>query len=308
VGVARRGAGPAAVRGRGGSLCGRPASRGRHRRQRGRRAPSSRGRRRLVHRAVAARGSLPHDSYARRLLDHAGARRLDRRDHGHGGRGRRRRGHDRPERRGRVGRAVRPPRRSPDRRSERLPRSADALAGAFRERSSAAPGGAARRYAGSARGSANPGGAAGSSAARVRGTSSPCHERALTRASARGRRGLASAGIVVDARVACLAGPKRSLLVPASAPVAGSSHAPRRAGRRGSYGRRSSRLGGTSASDGASAHCNGGAEPSAVAWSETAPARAHGRLRHRAPRAWSCRPAQTRASSGSAPFGAGAAP
>ena len=310
MGVARRRTGPAVVRGRRRSLCGRPASRGRHRRQRGRRAPSSGGRRRLLHRAAAARGSLPHDSHARRLLDHARARRLDRRDYGNSGRGRRRRGHDRPERRGRVGRAVRPPGRAPDRRSERLRRSADASAGASRERASTAPGGSAVRCAGSPRGPANPGGVAGSSAAPVRGTSSARHEGALARAPARGRRGLASAGIVGDARVAgtCLASAKRSVIVPAAAPVAGNSHAPRRAGRQASYGRRSSRLAGTSASDGASGRCNGGAEPSAVAWTETAPARGHGRLRHRAPRARSCRAAQARARPGPVRFGAGAAP
>jgi hypothetical protein len=310
VGVARRGTGPAAVHGRWRSLRGRPASRGRHRRHRWRRPARSRVRRRVLHRAAAARGSLRDDSHAGRALDHARARRLHRRDHGHSRRGGRRRGHDRPERRGRVGRAVRPPRRSPDRRSERLYRSADALAGAAGERASAAPGGAAARRAGSACSTAGSGGAASGSADPVSGTFSRRQERALARSSARGRRGVASAGIVVDARVAgtCLACAKRPFREPAASPRVGDSRARRRAGRHGSHGARSPRLAETPTSDGANGHCDDdGAEPRTIARTETAPARAHWRLRRRASRAWSRRPT-TRASPGPAPFGAAAAP
>jgi hypothetical protein len=306
VGVARRGTGLAAVRGRRRPLRGRPASRNRHRGCGGRRAPRSRSRRRLLHRAVAARGALHHDSHSGWLLDHARAPRLDRRAHGDGGRGERRRGHDRPERRGRVGRAVRPPRRSPDRGSERLRRPAVTSARSTGEPASAAPGRAAARLGGSSRGPAGPGGAACRSTPPIRWSVPPRHGRAFSRACTSGRRGLASAGSDVPWRAgrSCHARPKRSFLDPAGASVSGYSGARtgRRVGRRGSCLRCSSQLARAPASDCARADRSACGEPGTVRWIKSAPARANGRLRCRAARGRNRRP-QGRAAPNPAPVG-----
>jgi hypothetical protein len=309
VGVAHRGTGLAAVRGRRRPLRGRPASRDRHRGRGWRRAPRSRSRRRLLHRAVAARGALHHDSHSGRLLDHARAPRLDRRAHGDGGRGRRGRGHDRPERRGRVGRALRPPRRSPDRGSERLRRPAVTSARATGEPVSAAPGGAAARLGGSPRGPAGPGGAAGS-AAPIRWSVSPRHGRAFPRAcTSRSRLAWAGSDVYRRAGGSFHARPKCSFFDPAAASVRGDSSG--RAGRSprgwGSRCRCSCQFAGKPSSDGTNGDRSACGELGTVRTSETAAARAHGRLRCRAARARNRR-SQARASPDPAPVGLVAPP